>query len=397
MTPQADRIASLDVLRGLGILGILAVNAPFFAAPFALQLNPLALGPLDDPSLGVWAVVHTFFERKFVTLFSMLFGVSMILVGGEKRDPDKSPILYRRLGWLAVFGALHGAFVWYGDILFNYAIAGFIAAQFRSWKPGRLFVVGGLLYLAFALFEVAGVWVMAYFPAKAAQGMAFMSPEAARATIEAMRGSLASVQAENLKTWLMVLQYTVFYVPSTVGLMLVGMGLYRTGIFTAKAGVGTYLLFLLIAAGAFAALGWAVSQEVATGLADEMARALRTTINAVFAPVMTLGYISLFCLILKSPLRGLTMPLARTGQMAFTNYLTQSLIMTTIFYGGRGLGLFGTMTLVEQAWIVGAIWLLQLIWSPLWLSMFRYGPFEWIWRSLSFWRSVPMRRVAGGA
>lgn len=392
MTPQADRIASLDVLRGLGILGILAVNAPFFAQPFALQFEPLLLGPMDADSQQAWAVVHTFFERKFVTLFSMLFGASILLVGGEKDDKERGAVLNRRLAWLALFGLLHGALVWYGDILLNYAVAGFIAAQFRSLKPGKLFAIGAVLFGVFALVEVASYWALALMPEAASQGMAFVSPEAARADLAAFGGSFQDSLIANFNAWLLVIGYTVFYVPATVGLMFIGMGLYRTGVFTARSSVWLYLLLLALAAAAFAGLGWAVCQEVQSGLKDPFDQALRSTINGFLAPVMSLGYVALFCLIVKSPLRGLTLPLARTGQMAFTNYLTQSLIMTGIYYGGRGLGLFGEHTLAEQVPIVLGIWALQLVWSPLWLSMFRYGPFEWVWRSLSFGRLMPMRR-----
>lgn len=397
MTPQANRITSLDVLRGLGILGILAVNAPFFANSFALEFDPLLLGSLDQPSQSVWAVVHIFFERKFVTLFSMLFGASILLIGGEKDDRERGAILHRRLAWLLLFGLLHGALIWYGDILLCYAIAGFIAAQMRSWSPGKLLGGGAVLFVAFALLEAGSAWVMAYFPEEMAEGMPFATVEAARADIAAFGGTLAQAQTANFEAWVMVTGYSLFYVPATIGLMMIGMGLLKTGVLTARRGVFTYLLLLLAGAAAFAALGWAVCREVAGGMNDPFASALRTTINGFLAPVMTLGYVALLCLIVKSPLRGLTRPLAATGQMAFTNYLTQSLIMTTIFYGGRGLGLFGTMSLAEQAVIVGAVWLAQLIWSPPWLRAFRYGPFEWVWRSLTFGRPVPFRRVAGEA
>lgn len=397
MTPQADRITSLDVLRGLGILGILAVNAPFFANSFALEFDPLVLGPLDPASQSVWAIVHTFFERKFVTLFSMLFGASILLIGGERDDRERGAILHRRLAWLLLFGLLHGTLIWFGDILLCYAIAGFLAAQVRSWTPGKLLGGGAVLFLAFALLEAGSTWAMAYFPEQLAEGMPFATVEAARADIAAFGGALAQAQVANFEAWMTVMGYSLFYVPATVGLMMIGMGLFKTGVLTARRGVFTYLLLLLTGAAAFAAMGWAVCREVAGGMDDPFATALRTTINAFLAPVMTLGYVALICLIVKSPLRGLTRPLAATGQMAFTNYLTQSIIMTSIFYGGRGLGLFGTMTLAEQAMVVGAIWLVQLVWSPLWLAVFRYGPFEWVWRSLTFGRPVPFRRVAGQA
>jgi len=393
MTPQAERIRSLDVLRGLGILGILAVNAPFFAQPFGMAFDPELLGPLDAKSEDVWAVVRVFFERKFVTLFSMLFGASILLVGGEKGDAERSPVLTRRLCWLLLFGALHGALIWYGDILLTYAIAGLIAAQFRSMSLGKLFGVGFALYFAFALLEAASYAALAVVPAEYLAGsMPFLSPEAARAEIANYRGDLATVQAQAFTSWASFVSYTVGYIPSTIGLMFVGMGLYKTGVFAARRGFGLYLLLTILGAAALAALWWATMRELAAPEADKWAEPLRSTLNAVLAPAVTLGYVSLICLILKTPLRLLTAPLAATGQMAFTNYLTQSLIMTTIFYGGRGLGLFGTMTLYEQAQIVVAIWVVQLVWSPIWMRFFHYGPFEWIWRSLTIKRPAPFLR-----
>lgn len=394
MTPQADRIASLDVLRGLGILGILAVNASFFALPIATLMDPEVVGPMDPASTEVWAAVRIFFERKFVTLFSLLFGCSILLIGGEERGvPERSRILRRRLIWLAVFGAIHGAVIWYGDILLTYAVAGAVAAIFRNWAPRRLLLMGVVLYVAFSCFEALGAWALAFAPAEAlGQSMAWVTPEAARSEIAAYAGSLGDVQAMNLQNWTVLVGAAVFFVPSTVGLMLIGMGLYKTGVITGRRPAWLYGFMALAGAAALAAIAWSVRRDVAGGLDQPVDHAVRTTLNGLLAPVATLGYIGLACLILKTPLKGLTRPLAATGQMAFTNYLTQSLIMTGTFYGGRGLGLFGTMTMAELGLVVVAVWLLQLVWSPLWLGAFRYGPFEWIWRSLTFGRPVPFRR-----
>ena len=393
MTPQADRIASLDVLRGLGILGILAVNATFFAMPLAAMMEPEVLGPMDADSTTAWGAVRIFFERKFVTLFSMLFGASMLLVGGpDKSDPERNRFLNRRLGWLLLFGLIHGALIWYGDILLTYAIAGFITAQFRHWQPARLFAVGAGVYLLFALFEAANYWLMAFMPEAAEQGMAMFSPEAARAEVAAFQSSLAGAQMANLKNWAVLLGFSVFYIPSTIALMMVGMGLFKTGVLAARRGVGLYLVLTLLGGAALAAIGWAVLEELAAGEAKATAQAVHMTLNGLFAPVVTLGYIGLVCLILKTPLRTLTRPLAATGQMAFTNYITQSLMMTGVFWAGRGLGLFGTMSYAEQALVVMGIWVLQLIWSPIWLSFFRYGPLEWIWRRLTYAGPVAFRR-----
>jgi uncharacterized protein len=119
--------------------------------------------------------------------------------------------------------------------------------------------------------------------------------------------------------------------------------------------------------------------------------------NWFLSPVISLGYASLAILLLKTPLRGLlTLTVGSLGRMAFSNYIAQSLIMTTIFWGGRGLGLFGTMNRDEWIPIVLAIWAAQLVWSPLWLAAFRYGPLEWLWRRLSYGRALPLSRRSRG-
>ena len=356
MTPPTDRIASLDALRGLGVLGILAVNAPVFSQPFALLLDPALLGPLDPDSAKVWAGVHIAFERKFVTLFSMLFGASLLLVGGNGEDPVQERVLFRRLGWLAVFGVIHGALV---------------------------FGVGALL----ECYEYWGAGKPSEIP--------FATADAAALEIRAFSGSFAESLRENVRHWLAMTQAMPSFIPSTLGLMLLGMGLFKADILTGRRSAAFYLGLLSAGTVCLALLAGATVRDVSAGFTAPEDTAWRESINALLCPVMTLGYVGAICLWLKSPLRCLTAPLAATGRMAFTNYLTQSLIMTAIFYGGRGPGLFWQVTLAQDVPLVIGIWLVQLVWSPTWLSAFQYGPFEWIWRSLSFARPATLWRRHG--
>jgi uncharacterized protein len=143
---EQSRIKSLDVVRGIALLGILAVNAAFFAAPFQAAQNPL-LPPLavTDDTMWTWFVMHVFFEFKMITLFSMLFGVSIYLVGGERSDKERGKVLRRRLAWLLLFGLLHGALLWYGDILLHYALCGFVVLFARSLKAPTLLIIGAVL------------------------------------------------------------------------------------------------------------------------------------------------------------------------------------------------------------------------------------------------------------
>jgi uncharacterized protein len=112
------------------------VNAQAFALPAEVMGNPeLSPLPFEPADQAVWWTMRTFFEGKFINMFSMLFGVSLFLVGGERDDPVREPVLIRRLTWLVVFGVLHGALIWWGDILFHYAVVGFVMFLFRSWGP----------------------------------------------------------------------------------------------------------------------------------------------------------------------------------------------------------------------------------------------------------------------
>ena len=139
-----DRIPSLDVIRGFAVLGILAVNAAYFAAPWQTGINP-ALAPLTvtDDTLNAWLAMHVFFEAKCITLFSMLFGVSIYLVGGERdEESGRGEVLVRRLLWLLAFGLVHATLIWNGDILVTYALAGLLVGLARSWSPIRLMITG---------------------------------------------------------------------------------------------------------------------------------------------------------------------------------------------------------------------------------------------------------------
>ena len=151
----SDRLFSLDVIRGLAVLGILAVNAMTFAWPSEVYSNPSLQPDFDSAAAAGWQVMHVFFQDKMRTLFSMLFGVSIFLVGDQRFDEARGKLLRSRLFWLAVFGLIHGLAFWFGDILLHYAYCGLIVMLVRSWSARRLILVGGGLNLLFALLSAA--------------------------------------------------------------------------------------------------------------------------------------------------------------------------------------------------------------------------------------------------
>lgn len=391
----SDRHMSLDVLRGLGVMGILAVNAVAFALPMEVYMAPnLSPFPLTGAEGEAWWVVQTFFHFKFVTLFSILFGVSILLVGGERSDLARGALLRRRLGWLLVFGLAHGLLIWFGDILLLYAVAGFGVMLVRSWKPMTLFIVAMVVILIGSALAVLPMIALDFAPAATRAEVLGQMPLGKAsdvvAAIAVVKSGLAGAMSENFKDWLFLQPMSLFFVIWRTGaLMMLGMALYKWGFLTGRAPAWVYGALV-----AFAAVGlWVTGMESREKMAIDFAQPrsngmLQLGFEFLTLPI-TLGYASLAILLLKLDLaRKLLKPLARLGQMAFTNYITQSLIMTTIFWSGRGLGLFGDLDRVEQWMIVIAIWGLQLIWSPLWLSRFSMGPLEWVWRRLAYGKGL---------
>ena len=390
-----ERHLSLDVLRGLGVMGILAVNAVAFALPMEVYMAPnLSPFPMTGAEGDAWWVVQTFFHFKFVTLFSMLFGVSLLLVGGERSDKPRGALLRRRLGWLALFGLIHGLLIWYGDILLLYAVTGFGVLLFRSWKPRTLFIVSITIILLGSAMAVLPIMALDFAPpeirAEVIKEMTKGNPADIAATIASVKSGLAGAMSVNFKAWTFLQSASLLVVIWRTGaLMMLGMALYKSGFLTGRAPTWVYALLVAFGAVGLWVTGVESREKLIIGFAQPRSSgALQIGFEFLTLPI-TLGYASLAILLLKLDLfRKLLNPLARLGQMAFTNYLTQSITMTTIFWSGRGLGLFGELDRVQLWMCVIAIWVLQLIWSPLWLARFKMGPLEWLWRRLSYGKGL---------
>lgn len=392
----AERHLSLDVLRGLGVMGILAVNAVGFAQPLSVYISPeLSPFPLVGPEATAWWVVQTFFHYKFITLFSMLFGVSILLVGGERSDKPRGALLRRRLSWLLVIGLIHGLVIWFGDVLLLYACTGFIVMLARSWTPRRLFAVSISVILLGSVLAVAPLIVLEGAPPDVQKTVIAQMGQPGgdvpvAVSIKAMQAGLVPAMIENAKQWVVLQPASLIVIIWRTGaLMLLGMALFKTGFLTGKARTWVYGLLIAIGAAGLVWCGWENTAKLATNFAKPQAMGRYNLAYEFMTLPITLGYASLAILLIRSAaMRALLNPLARLGQMAFTNYLTQSIIMTTLFWSGRGLGLFGQLDRVQLWGCVIAIWALQLIWSPLWLSRFSMGPLEWIWRRLSYGKGL---------
>ena len=392
-----DRIYNLDMLRGWAILGILAVNAISFAWPFQLTMSegppPGVLSQADV--IGLW-VTDVFFADKMRSLFTMLFGVSVFLVGGEKSDDGRGRLLWRRLLWLGLFGLIHGAVFWYGDILLHYAYCGLLVMLMRSWSARRLLWVGGSITLLWGVVAALGSWGMANLPAEVeAQmraGMPAADPAAIQAAIDLYRTGWPAGLLENLRTWATFqLMASPFLIPVTVPLMLFGLGLFKSGYLSGRSPMWVYLLVIVAGGANLAAFAWLGWQEAMAPEGTDPTRGLAAAAGGL-APLITLVYATVLILLNRFGLKVLIAMFAPVGRMAFTNYLTQTLIMVTLYYAPWGPMLFGEHGPAEMWTVVGCVWIAQLIWSPLWLSVFAMGPLEWIWRCLTYGRMVPLRR-----
>ncbi|MGA9659485.1 MAG: DUF418 domain-containing protein [Asticcacaulis sp.] len=387
-TGQAStgRIRFLDHLRGLSLLAILLVNAIAFAQPFDVYVMPtLSPLPMQADDRLVWWIIETFFKEKFITGFTLLFGISLFLVG---RDADKSvPVtqtpLFRRLSWLVVFGLIHGALIWHGDILLSYAVTGFI---FWRWKdmPSRVLLSWGSLLFLGGSALLLGPQIFNVPPD------ALLATSDIASTIQAMRGDFAASLMQNMTVWAQgVLPETLGYLPSTLGLMMLGLGLFKAGILNGEASNRACFAMIAAAVLSLIVIGFQANLTYTQGFPYPQTFGLYAIANSLLCLPVALGYAAALILIGRvRTIAPLLYPLACVGRMAFSNYLMQSLIMTGLFYGGRGPDWFGTMNHAALLPIVISIWIGQILFSVLWLQFFRYGPFEWVWRCLTYNRRI---------
>ncbi|AZU03902.1 hypothetical protein X907_1369 [Glycocaulis alkaliphilus] len=390
-----DRHQSLDVLRGIAVLGILMVNIPtFFMLPEAYQYPPADPG-FDAAGAQAWLFVHVFFEMKFITIFSALFGAGILLMTGY--GPDSSTkVHYRRMLWLLAFGMVHAYALWFGDILVSYAVFGMIAVLFRKMSAGKL-VFWGFFWITLTGLLMVGMFAsFMMLPEEmdpASIGMA-QSPEAAASIIAAYQEGSAGRWGHNALMALMAqLSGMALFGGRVIGVMFLGMALFKSGFLTAKWGVTKYAASAFVGLAIGLPLAWYGGQHAVADNFDLRGLWLHTATNYVASLLMAFGYASIVMLICKIPVLALLrVPFAAAGRMAFTNYLTQTITLVILSTGTIGLGLYGTLGREELIPIVLSIWMVQLAVSVIWLQVFRFGPFEWLWRSLTYWKLQPITK-----
>lgn len=413
------RIAQFDVLRGFAVLGIYWIGVAAFGLPYGANALPTLLGTASDLNLAVWASTEIFMEGAMRGLFSMLFGASALVFLDDARlsagGPDLVDRFYRRNLLLILFGLVHAyLLLWPHDVLYAYGLLGMFIFPLRKTPALALFLAGFALQ-AVAHVEIDWAAFVDFLRGSAVPadlGAALPAAPGAGSTPEEsarflnwlrlqMEQDLQTYRSGYLDIFLAQApevagqQSTVMYkrhVFEIGGMMLIGMALYRWGVLSGLRSARFYLLLGLVG---LAVGGWMRGADVYRAFAlgfDPLAVAAMEEVSYDLGRLpVALGHVGLIGLLCKWPRAGwLTRRLAATGRLALTNYLMQTVISITLFYG-FGLGLFGYLERWQLALVCVAVWILQIGFSNLWLASFRYGPMEWVWRSLIFGRAQPMR------
>ncbi len=408
---QSSRIVTLDIVRGIAVMGILAMNMVAFSMPMPAYVNPLAYGAESAADMVAYGFNFIFVDGKMRGLFSFLFGASMLLVIqlAERKGQSARRVHFSRLLWLLLFGLLHYYLIWFGDILIGYALIGMIAWLFRN-KPVRSLVRWGIAFVAAQFLLMAGVsFAMAALaqlvsvpnPNPDHVGMwqeftreiAVQSPTALAADLALHRGSWFGLVEHQLGPTRLVMPFLFTMVMGweTLGYMLFGMAALKSGFLTGAWDYARYRRVALIGLGiAVPAYALFLSRLFAENFAIVALNIWGVAATVPFRPLMILAYAAIIIMATR-PGGWLVDRIAAAGRAAFTNYLGTSILMTGLFYGW-GLGLYGSLSRAEL-WIpIILMWGLMLAWSKPWLDRFAYGPFEWLWRSLARWKIQPMRR-----
>ncbi len=402
-TAPAERVALLDVLRGLAVFGILVVNLQYFAQPMGVVMarTPETMSAAD---LWVTRLIRWLFEAKFYSIFSLLFGYGIALQVRRAlaRGMPYLGRLARRLSLLALLGAMHVLLLWYGDILLTYAFLGFWLLLFLA-RSQRALLIWAALLIGLPCLGMAGIGLLTLIagqndPIVQQAVQAELRAQQARdaAALTAYReGSLREIFDQRISEyWLSTGSMIAFIFPHILGTFLLGLYAGRREILERPqahlpllarcARVGLPLGLLLNAI-------HALCMELGASLDTSAAMQFGIALLLPGATTLAIGYVAFVALLMRSEAIGRWLaPLASVGRMALSNYLLQSVICTTLCYS-YGLAWYGRVEPAMGLLLTVVIFALQIPLSRLWLASFDYGPVEWIWRTLTYGRMPPRR------
>lgn len=419
---SSDRIQSLDVMRGIVLFGILLMNINGMGLAGAYE-DPTVSGGSTDWDLATWITTNMLFEGTMRALFSLLFGVGMFILLDrlEKKGAgiEAANIYFRRLIWLLVFGLIHCyLLLWDGEILYNYALMGFLVFSFRYLAPKKLIIISLFLFSAGALWNYSDHCNDVEFmkQVELAQIYRLEGKELSRELMEAdqkweartWERSTKGVEEYNTNMRKGYFDVVTFLAPinlhhnehfpyrydlwDVLSMMLLGIALFKLKILSAEKTYRFYGLMALIGYGIGLFVNYYETQLIIDNQFSMLAFSKSYLTYDLGRVPVAMGHVALIMLFCKSNiLNWLKNGLASVGKMALTNYVMHSVFAMFIFTGA-GFGLFGTFLRHELLYIVFSIWFFQLIASPIWLKYFQFGPLEWIWRNLSYQKKHPFKK-----
>jgi uncharacterized protein len=432
---REERVSSVDVLRGISLMGILIMNICDFAYGFKNYTYPLSTvkpvfnGPHWKANTTLWFLRWILAEGKMRALFSMLFGAGVILLTGRAESRGAgvrtADIYTRRNMWLVLFGMLHCYLIWNGDILFLYGTCALLFLfPFRHLKPKTLLWTGCIILVFNTLLVNGGQSIGIYFVQKNA-AKAHAAEAAHKPLTDDQKSAIESAQKMD-DQWRMseksrnkdidahhgyakafiadapdgfqgeTLGGYPFFAGDWLGMMLIGMALFHLGFFSLKLSTKTYVLCAVIGLGiSWPMVGIGAYHAWKSGF-DHLQTFLWLQVPYDIGRIPgTIGNAAVILLLVRAAsngfglLRWLLARCAAVGQMAFSNYILTSISMRTLFVWSK-LHWYGYLDYYKIYWIVAAMWIVNLTFSTLWLRYFRFGPIEWCWRSLTYWKRQPM-------
>ncbi len=396
----------LDFFRGFAIFGILIVNMAWFNAPLFATIGDFVL--FDDTANRIVHIfIMIFFESKFYPLFALLFGLGFYLFI-NKASEDLQPLVYRyrlRLLYLLLFGILHVVFFWHGDVLIIYALFGFVMTWFYKSSDKRVIIWAGifillpvvLMVILVALLNMAmgipevGPGIEAGFREQQLYARDFIE----KAILVYTQGSFTDMIRVRLMDYAHALNGIIFAFPNVISLFLIGMYLGRKKVFRnldhAVKVLRKIFYWCLPIALIFTPM-FVYASLRGDMLVPDWNMPLLLAGSMIGGSAQMFVYLYLLTLLYRKFRQSrIVERISQVGRMAFTNYLMQSIIVTTIMYG-YGLGMYAQINYWQGILIAIAIFMLQLYWSKPWLGKYRFGPFEWLWRSMTYGKLQPMTR-----
>lgn len=421
---QSERITILDSLRGFAILGILLMNIPSFGLTgdtFVLRETGI--------NYKTWYIINWIPDGTQRALFSMLFGAGIILfmrnIERKVEGVRQADYFFRRQLWLLFFSLVDVfLLLWNGDILLDYAVFGMMLFTFRNLSPKKLLIAAGVCLLLMLAREnrdlykdkqviARGEAVAALdttkvkLTAKQEEQLGAMQDHKEKSSLEKREkrikknfekvssGSYEEVYQFRTERYLShLVQYVFFELWDVLLFMFLGMAFFKMGILTGESPAKVYWWMLIIGLGLGLLLSYLqMQQNVAYQYNSfEYSRHVSFSFYQLHRVLRSLGLFAVLMLMYKSGIfKWLFVLMRPVGQMAFSNYLMQSILCGLIF-NSYGLGMFGKMQRIEIYYVVAAVWLFQIIFCNIWLRYYRFGPFEWAWRSLTYWQRQPLRK-----